>query len=168
VLRIPLLAIALTVLGAPVATLAQNEQPFSSLEERMTGEEFEAAGLDKLTPSELRALNQWIRARSLATRDAPARATAAEALPDRPGTVPPKERMAREPFQSRIVGTFGGWSGDTEFELENGMVWRQAERARFRMQPVENPVVYLKPGFGGSWRLSVEGHNRSVRVERIE
>jgi hypothetical protein len=33
---------------------------------------------------------------------------------------------------------------------------------------VENPVVYLKPGFGGSWRLSVEGHNRSVRVERIE
>ena len=76
--------------------------------------------------------------------------------------------MAREEFQSRIVGEFSGWSGSTVFRLENGMVWKQDENDRFRLQPVDSPMVTIKPGMFGSWRLSVEGHNRAVRVERIE
>jgi hypothetical protein len=40
---------------------------FSSLEEQMTGKEFSAAGLDKLSQSELDSLNAWIHAHSLAT-----------------------------------------------------------------------------------------------------
>jgi hypothetical protein len=76
--------------------------------------------------------------------------------------------MAREEFRSRIVGEFSGWSGNTEFRLENGMVWRQDESDRFRLQPVDSPMVTITPGLFGAWRLTVEGHNRSVRVERIE
>lgn len=148
---------------------AQADLEFSSLEERMTGQEFRDSGLHKLTPEELASLNRWIRARSLAEYEGPVEGNAdSGGLPSQPGELPPVDRMAREQFQSRIVGEFSGWSGNTLFELENGMVWKQSENDRFRMQPVENPRVTITPGILGSWRLSVEGHNRAVRVERIE
>ncbi|MGK7296436.1 MAG: hypothetical protein ACNS61_11525 [Candidatus Wenzhouxiangella sp. M2_3B_020] len=158
-------AFALFLPLASTPAFGQDEQPFSSLEERMTGSEFNEAGLHKLSPEELAALNQWIRERSVAEYEPPERATAGDEAADRAGGS--IENMPREPIQSRIVGTFGGWSGNTEFVLENGMVWKQDESQRFRIQPVENPMVFIEPGFGGSWRLTVEGHNRSVRVERI-
>ncbi|MBS3744284.1 MAG: hypothetical protein KGY48_08055, partial [Wenzhouxiangellaceae bacterium] len=69
---------------------------------------------------------------------------------------------------SRIVGEFSGWSGNTRFELENGTVWKQDERDRLRIQPIESPMATLTPGAFGAWRLSIEGQNRAVRVERIE
>ena len=157
-------AFALLLL-ASASALGQDEQPFSSLEERMTGSEFTEAGLHKLSPEELAALNQWIRERSVAEYEPPERPAARR--DDGDTAVGSIENMPREPIQSRIVGTFGGWSGNTEFVLENGMVWKQDESQRFRIQPVESPMVFIEPGFGGSWRLTVEGHNRSVRVERI-
>src|SRR5207342_2835934 len=40
---------------------------FSSLEERMSQSEFHAAGLDKLSPAELNALNEWLRAHNATT-----------------------------------------------------------------------------------------------------
>jgi hypothetical protein len=143
---------------------AQAEQPFSSLEERMTGEEFERAGLDKLSASELAALNEWIRQRSVADYEPSERSgpIASGAAPAAVGDMP------REPIESRLAGAFEGWTGDTVFELENGMVWRQDERDRYRVRPEQQPRVTVRPGFGGSWRLTVEGHNRGVRVERIE
>ena len=39
---------------------------FSSLEERMSQSEFHAAGLDKLSPTELNALNEWLRTHNAA------------------------------------------------------------------------------------------------------
>lgn len=144
---------------------AQTEQPFSSLEERMTGREFTETGLNKLSPEELAALNRWIRDRSIVRYENPAQGSS---VPSTPGEAPPIDRMAREAFRTRIVGEFSGWSGDTVFRLENGMVWRQDESDRFRLQPVDSPMVTISPGLFGSWRLTVEGHNRAVRVERIE
>ncbi|GAH06006.1 unnamed protein product [marine sediment metagenome] len=44
---------------------------FSSFEEQMTGKEFSAAGLNKLSQQELDVLNDWIRKHSLATLDTP-------------------------------------------------------------------------------------------------
>lgn len=146
---------------------AQSEQPFSSLEERMTQSEFTDTGLHKLSPQELAALNRWIRQRSIAQYEYEG-PSERSSLPGQPGETPPIDRMAREKFQSRIVGEFSGWSGNTVFRLENGMVWRQDESDRFRLQPVDSPMVTVTPGLFGSWRLSVEGHNRTVRVERIE
>lgn len=164
-MNLRILVAAALFLSLPFASVqAQTAEDFSSLEERMTGREFEQAGLDKLTPAELAALNEWIRDRSLATREA----SAITALPSQPGTAPEIDRMAREPFQTRIKGSFDGWTGTTVFELENGMAWRQTESDRYRVEPEDSPVVVISPGFGGSWRMSVEGHNRGIRVERIE
>ena len=168
------LAAALAALHFSVLAFAQSNPSFSSLEEQMTQREFEASGLDKLSDEELGALNRWIRSRSLATLDQP-RADGGHVstggqggLPSTPGQLPPIDRMAREPFETRIVGEFSGWTGNTVFELENGMVWRQAESDRRRFQPVQNPVVVIKPGLFGAWHLTVEGQKRKVRVERVK
>lgn len=151
----------LLALSAPL--WAQSEQAFSSLEERMTGREFDEAGLHKLSPEELAALNSWIRKRSVAKYEAPAEGS----MPNQPGEMPSIDRMAREPFQTRVVGEFSGWTGDTEFELENGMVWRQTENTTFYVPPVDSPTVTIRPGLMSSWVLSVEGYNSTTRVERI-
>lgn len=168
------LAAALAALQFTASALAQTETPFSSLEEQMTLREFNGAGLDKLSPEELAALNDWIRSNSLATLAEPrddskqAQTSASEQLPSAPSELPEIDRMAREAFQTRVVGELGGWDGNTRFELENGMVWQQKERTRYRFKPIENPVVTIKPGLLGSWFLKVEGHKRTVRVERIK
>lgn len=172
-MKLVCLAAALAALHFSVAVSAQSNPSFSSLEEQMTQREFEASGLDKLTDEELIALNRWIRSRSLATLEQPRAnvgqaAVGPEGLPSTPGELPPIDRMAREPFETRIVGEFDGWTGNTVFELENGMVWRQAERDRRRFQPMQNPVVIIKPGLFGAWYLTVEGQKRKVRVERIK
>lgn len=146
--------------------------PFSSLEERMTGQEFRETGLHKLTDEELRALNVWIQQRSLAAEDFE-RVAGTDAAPgaerssaaDRRGFA--EERGDRRPIRSRIVGEFTGWDGNTEFELDNGMVWRQAEPARLILSPIENPEVVIEPGMFGSWRLGVAGRNARVRVQRV-
>jgi hypothetical protein len=51
----------LTILLLMIAAAGAAQQPFSTVEEQMTGKEFNAAGLEKLTPDELSALNEWIR-----------------------------------------------------------------------------------------------------------
>jgi len=127
----------------------------------MTGQEFTATGLHKLSAEELAALNQWIEARSLAESDEP------RGMRDRPGELPEIDRMARETFQTRIVGRFSGWEGGTEFVLENGMIWIQTEDRTFYMPETENPVVTIRPGALGTWFLSVDGYNQSTRVKRI-
>ena len=158
--------IAVMTLAAASQSVA--ERPFSSLEERMTGQEFRETGLHKLTDEELAALNRWIRQRSLTLEDYERterrdEAAADGATTDRRGL----EEGSRTPIRSRIVGTFRGWDGETEFELQNGMVWRQAEHGTFAVGAMESPEVEIRPALMGSWQLSVEGYNRRVRVERI-
>lgn len=143
---------------------------FSSLEEQMTGKEFSAAGLDKLSEQELSALNSWIRARSLATLDAAPSAVASAAV------VSPEDRRGfkdedddeRTTINSRILGRFSGWDGQTVFKLENGMIWVQADKDKFYVKEKENPVAIIEPGMFGRWHLTVEGIDSECRVERIQ
>lgn len=145
---------------------------FSTLEERMTAEEFRQAGLDKLSEEELAALNRWIRMRSLAEGEVPdeyrqaARPDDGRRDGDRRG-FQDKDSGREAPIEARIEGRFSGWTGGTLFELDNGMVWRQAEAGQFAMPETENPQVTISPGLFGAWHLSVEGYSRRVRVERV-
>lgn len=147
---------------------------FSSLEEQMTGKEFMAAGLDKLSQEELDALNAWIRNRSLGTLDAPRAAVAAGAGAastddggDRRG-FPSWDGEEDEPIRSRIVGEFNGWDGQTIFKLENGMIWVQDDRDKFFARDVENPVAVIEPGMFDSWHLHIEGYRAECKVKRIQ
>jgi hypothetical protein len=173
-----LTASALGLLIGLTATPAKADE-FSTLEERMTGREFRDAGLHKLTEEELAALNRWIELRSLAENELAERfAAQAEAASSTSSGAPAdretedqrgffSERPDREPIRSRIDGAFSGWSGNTRFELENGMVWEQIEAGRFSIGEVENPEVVISPGLLGTWRLSIEGYSTAVRVRRV-
>lgn len=146
---------------------------FSSLEEQMTGKEFMAAGLGKLSEQELAALNDWIRRHSVATLDAPTAAPAAAAsaaastaaAEDRRGL---SKDADESPIRSAILGEFDGWDGQTVFKLENGMIWVQDDKDTFYVRDLENPVAVIEPGMFNSWHLHVEGYRSKTKVRRIQ
>jgi hypothetical protein len=174
-----------------VTNVCLAQDSFSTVEERMTGKEFMEAGLNKLSESELKALNDWLRDHSVATLDSrvPGRASATVAAPTTPGapaavstTAAPQtaqqpvvdkrgfegSKSNREDIVSRLIGEFEGWDGETVFKLENGMIWKQEETDYFTTRKMVNPMVTIKSGMFGSWRLSVEGYNKKVEVVRIQ
>ena len=157
------LALAGSLAGTAVA-----QDSFSSLEEQMTGKEFSEAGLDKLSDEELAALNAWLRSHSVGTLDAPNVAYGDQG--DMRGFESRESRSVRDsgPIQSTIKGEFTGWDGNTVFELENGMIWKQDEKDTFFIRPIIDPQVVIEPGVFGTWRLSVVGYGSSVRVQRIQ
>lgn len=139
---------------------------FSSLEEQMTGAEFAEAGLEKLTPAELAALNRWIRGHSLGTLDTPVAAAAdPTAGQDRRGF---DDEDDDSPITSQLVGKFSGWDGQTVFKLANGMIWIQADKDKHYVKEVSNPTVVIEKGFLTSWRLRVEGDDEDCKVRRIQ
>jgi len=155
-----------TCLVAPV-----HGQVDSTLEELMKQDEFEQAGLDKLSEEELRFLNRWIREHdampaAAATTAASDERSAAEKVRD-PSLGFRPESKKRTAITSQLIGDFDGWSGRTEFKLKNGQVWRQIDGRTFRHSAFE-PEIEIRPKAAGSWRLYVEGINRSVKVVRIK
>lgn len=77
-----------------------------------------------------------------------------------------KQREAENRVLSRILGKYSGWDGATQFKLENGQIWRQAEPAVFYSKPVENAAVLIEKLYGG-WRL-YDQSGGWVRVVRIK
>ncbi len=168
------LLVAILSLIMPLSVIAA--EGFSSLEEQMSGKEFTTTGLDKLTPGELEALNNWIRSHSVATLDQPksgSYAVAADAnadaeLDERGFKNKKDSKEDRTPITTRVKGGFTGWDGHTVFTLENGMIWEQADQEKFYTKEVQNPEITITPGMFGTWRLSMVGHNSACRVERIQ
>ena len=164
--------IAVLLLLSASVVVAQS-QSFSSLEERMSAQDFREAGLDKLSPEELAKLNRWIE-RSVRLADPAVAAAVAQgqvaavtSAPEETASQVGFENARRDEFSSRIQGTFNGWSGDTQFVLENGMVWEQAEDDRYAHKEIENAAVTITPGAFSSWRLKIGGSNRTTLVKRI-
>jgi hypothetical protein len=161
----------------------------------MTASQFHATGLDKLSPQEMAAFNAWLatytRAPAGTTAPAPAAPAAAVAVPvPTPGAVAPSaaaqpatamtpaatslfghemlspaERHEPERVETRILGSFTGWTGNTVFKLENGQVWKQADSSTYETK-LENPQVVIKRlGFG--YLLTLSGHGATVFVTRV-
>jgi len=169
------------VLALSMHNLTLAAEGFSTLEERMTGKEFNEAGLGKLTDAELHALNDWLRRHSVATLDnvaVPASGGGAAAVSFASSTNTkdlrgfpdePKSSKGDDVINSSIVGTFDGWSAKgTLFKLANGMIWQQVENDSFSMPAVSDPAVVVERGFMNRWHLSVLGHKDKVRVKRIQ
>jgi hypothetical protein len=148
---------------------------FSSLEEQMTGKEFSAAGLDKLSQSELDSLNAWIHAHSLATlatrkgttADSGDSGDSSDSSDGDPGEES-EEEQERTTITSNLAGRFSGWDGQTTFKLKNGQVWVQSDKDKFYTKEILNPVVIIEPAMFGTWRLSIEGFDENCRVKRIQ
>ena len=141
-------------------------ESFSTVEERMTGTEFSKTGLQKLSPTELAALNEWLRAHSVATLEN-ARPTAADTVSETTGeaTDVAEDKIIR----STIVGSFEGWSSpESTFTLANGQVWKQAEKDVYFTEPAEDVEVEIRKPMLGKWRLEVVGTDKRVKVVRIQ
>ena len=162
----------LALLSLSIGLSAFAATGFSSLEEQMTGNQFSAAGLDKLSKSELDALNEWIRKHSLATLDSPATAEAAgtvEKDAEDKGKDKDKDKK-KDPttVTSKLVGKFSGWDGQTVFKLENGMIWAQADKDKFHTKEIENPTVIIERSMFGTWTLRIDGYDADCRVKQIQ
>lgn len=144
-------------------------QEFSSLEERMSGSEFRAAGLEKLSPEELETLNRWLRAH-MGTRQVTGTASAPGAAPEPVDTRGLRQTSGPdEDIVTSIPGTFRGWGGAGQrIRFANGQVWETVDSTSRLTINVENPNVRIRSGMFGAWYLSVDGYNARVRVRRVE
>ena len=118
---------------------AQDE---GSIKQAMSPEEFHKAGLDKLSDEELRNLDRWLSG----DREKTAKKAAVRTS---------KAKM--DLIVSRVNGSFGGLSGRTVIELEDGTAWKQANTDdRFRGSPVDHPGAAVIHGIFG-YKMRVEG-----------
>ena len=155
------LALALAAFCLPSAVAYATS--FSTLEERMSAAEFRAAGLEKLSPEELAALNAWL------AKNGTHRVNAGASLEDRRGLPEARSVESRGPIRSRLVGESTGRAYGTVFRLENGQVWRSVDRdSQLGGIRLSNPAVEIRQGVMGNWRLKFADYNTAVQVERVE
>ena len=151
------------VLAASIVPVAVQATSFSTLEERMSAVEFRSAGLEKLTPEELAALNAWL------AKNGTGHGSTVAALDDRRGLPEATSADSRGPIRSRLVGESTGWTYGTVFRLENGQVWRSVDRnSPLGGIRLSNPVGEIRQGVMGNWRLKFADYNTSTQVERVE
>jgi hypothetical protein len=147
----------------------------------MSEAQFKQAGLNKLSPDELKNLNAWLN-RYLNPHNAIV--PSQQAVTQAPMTVPAvaaagvaefgadtmvHKESIQDPtrIESRIAGSFTGWTGETVFKLENGQVWKQAATGYFTNVQLDHPQVVIKKlSFG--YLLTLPGHGETVFVRRIK
>lgn len=77
-----------------------------------------------------------------------------------------ESRESSDRIESRIMGDFYGWTGNTVFKLKNGQVWKQAGPGYFRIH-LENPEVVIKKLLIG-YVLVIKGYeSKEVFVRRV-
>lgn len=150
------------VLGS--ALCHAQEKDFPGVRKAMSPEEYEQAGMSKLSPEERERLDQFIRNAMHASNE-----KAATAAVDR--AVKEEKVSVNEPevIQSRIVGRFTGYNGRSRFQLENGEVWAQSQQISRAYPPVDSPPVLIVKGKGvlGGHRMYILGGGE-IRVSRVK
>ena len=113
-----------------------------SIKDSMSPEEFHRAGLDKLSDEELKNLDRWLQGDREKTAKKAAATTA-------------KAKM--DVIVSRVNGSFGGLSGRTVIQLDDGTAWKQANADdRFRGTSVDHPGAAVIHGIFG-YKMRIEG-----------
>ena len=139
----------------PVSTSAE-EGSFPGIENLMTWQEFTDAGLDKLTPEERKALNQWL-----------IRYTAEDSQVLLNTNEDVKKASDEQEIISVILPPFKGWSGDTIFRLENGQVWQQRSGGSYPYRG-SNPQVRISKNFMGFYRMELVENGKTVQIKRLK
>ena len=143
------------VIGTCLAYAAE-ESTFPGVQKLMSEQEFSASGLDKLSPAEIKALNQWL-----------IRYTAGEAQVLISTDEEVKEADRNQEILSSIKQPFRGWSGNTVFRLENGQVWRQRRRGNY-FHDSSDTRVSISKNYMGFYKMTILDSGKAVQVERLE
>jgi hypothetical protein len=132
----------------PTVLLAQNPSPSQvDVRQLMSASEFDAAGLRKLSDSELQTLNTWLAQFGVKLL------TASDA-----GSTPAV-------IESKIDGEFQGWDGETIFKLINGQIWQQSSYQYYYHYAYMPRVMIYRTD--GGYKMKVDGVDQSVYVKRI-
>ena len=152
-MRTPLL---LTTLLLFLPGVAAGQDTFPGIKNLMTDEQYEQAGLTKLSPTELQALDDWL-----------IQYTATEAPALRGSNEEVKQAEAEHVIRANVKTPFTGWSGNTVFYLDNGQVWRQRLSGRV-VYKGDDTAVEIKKNFMGFYKLTHLDSGRSVGVSRVK
>ena len=133
-----------------------DDKAFPGIQSLMQSEEFSAAGLDRLSDEEMKALNAWLL-----------RYTAGEAAILRVHSEEVREASMDFELLSRIRGDFRGWSGETIFRLENGQIWRQRLQSRHAYTGPPNPEVRITRNWMGFYKLTLVETGKGVGVKLV-
>jgi len=127
----------------------------------MTPDEFKAAGLDKLSEDELQHLDAWLQgykqtAEKRATEQAEKKADVEIKKAAADAKVGQKKLMV-DRVTSRVDGSFLGLTGGTVIKLEDGTVWKQANKEdRYRCPVTDHPLVSVAHSAFG-YKMRMEG-----------
>lgn len=136
------------------------------LRSELSNEEFLAAGLGKLSQSELAELERLLDRKSMQAPTRTPEAAVSESSPE--WVAPPAQtKMVREVINAEFTDAFTGFRGNTEITLSNGQVWKQTDTSASRARP-RDKRVRIKPAFMGRWLLQFVDTNESFPVKRIK
>lgn len=170
--RLRLLASAAVLLSLASPALAQRVVE-GDLQQQMSPAEFKAAGLDKLSPAELTALNGWLQGKVAAVAADTREQVREQAREEGRQEVIVKNRGffdfgSNEPITSTLQGEFRGFGKARRFVLANGQEWEQSDDTVLSGVRKTNPEVSISPGLLGVWYLRVDGVNTRAKVRRTK
>lgn len=141
--------------GLSLAAVAQAAPTTAPLQQRMSYAEFRKAGLDHLSPEQLKELNHWLAAHGCQG------GAMADTQPD---AAAPRRHHGDRTIHSRLKGDFHGWENGTVLTLQNGQRWQVADDTEMHIATIHQPQVTVSRGFLGTWILSIKGISDIVHV----
>lgn len=148
-----LIPILFVLLYALLPAAGQEAPEVKSL---MTPEDFEAAGLDKLSEAERAHLSAWLTRYRAGAVEGPRPKTTREE----------REKEQEIEITAQVIPAFQGWTGKTVFRLDNGQVWQQRQEGKLRYSGSDSTVVISSNVLGG-YVLRHEDSGRGIGVKRI-
>ena len=161
-----LIVVIITSLITPSLVWAADE--FPGIQLLMDKDQIREAGIEKLTPQELEALNRWL-SRYLKGETHEIETEIRAEIKEQAARDRPEQKQKRSPKRilSRIDGEFRGWSDDTVFRLKNGQVWKQRYKSTLYYRAVD-PEVEIRKNILGFYILHIIGTSFEVGVTRIK
>ncbi len=153
-------ALVLTAALAACAMTSAHADDNSTLEERMSYKDFTRFGLDKLSPEQIKGLNEWMKAHGGICP--PGVASPAGVAPA--AAAAPAPAAAKEQYSAKLVGEFHGWEQGTVLRLADGSAWEVRDDEPFIAHSSGSPTVTVEKSLIAGWRLTVAGFNTVARV----
>ncbi|HBS55175.1 MAG TPA: hypothetical protein DEA38_05550 [Stenotrophomonas sp.] len=166
------LCVALVLCTVALPALAQRVVD-GDLQQQMSPQEFKAAGLDKLSATELATLNRWLQGKVEAATTEAVAAVREEAREEGRQEVIVKNRGffdfgSKEPITGVLEGEFRGFGKGRIYTLDNGQAWEQTDATTLAGVRKTSPKVSMNPGLLGVWYMKVEGVNTQAKVRRTK
>lgn len=171
-MKLPRLAVLLaaTALSSYPYTNAHAQRVVQGdLQQQMSAAEFNAAGLNKLSPEELVTLNNWLQGKVAQA----ANVAVEQAREEGRQEVIVKSRGffsfgSNEPIEASLAGEFRGFGKGRQYTLDNGQVWEQTDDTNVSGVRKQGPTVRITPGVMNVWYLQIDGLNTRAKVRRTK